>query len=62
MADFEKVKATIVWSGDNVGLVIKEGIKVLDWDDLTREEQIKFLNGLASMYELFRRFLKDKTQ
>lgn len=60
MADFEKVKATIVWSSDNVGLVLKEGNKILDWNNLTREEQIKFLNGLASMHELLRRFLKEE--
>lgn len=58
MVNFKKVKATITWSGNNVGLMLKEGNKVLDWNNLTREEQIKFLNGLASMYGLFRRVLK----
>lgn len=31
-----------------------------DWQDMTREQQIKVLNSLLSGFELFRKFLKDE--
>lgn len=31
-----------------------------DWQDMTREQQIKVLNSLLSGFELFRKFLKEE--
>lgn len=31
-----------------------------DWQDMTREQQIKVLNSLLSGFELFRNFLKEE--
>lgn len=31
-----------------------------DWQDMTREQQIKVLNSLLSGFELFKKFLKDE--
>lgn len=31
-----------------------------NWEDMTREQQIKVLNSFSSGFELFSKFLKDK--
>jgi len=35
----------------------KEGV-ITDWQDLTREEQIKILNAIGAHYNLFSKFIK----
>ena len=34
--------------------------KKVDWDDMSREQQIKVLNSFSQGYNLFVRFLKEK--
>lgn len=59
MADLNKVTAEISWSGSNVGCCLKEGDKMHDWADFTKDEQLKILSGLASIHNLFLRFVKE---
>lgn len=33
---------------------------LLEWDAMSRNEQIKALNGLANTYHLFKKHLKDE--
>lgn len=56
--DIQKVKVEITWSGNNIGCMMTEGDKSLDWAKLTEAEQAEILNGMASMYNFFRRFWK----
>lgn len=62
--DIQKVKVEIIWRGDNVGCMMTEDGKVLDWADLNETEQTEILNGIASIYTLFRGFWKgdNKTE
>lgn len=55
-----KLEATLSWDDHNVGIIFKEGSKVLDWDDFSREEQMKILNGFASLHNLFSRFIREQ--
>lgn len=57
--DFNKVKVEITWSDHNVGCKMTEDGKVIEWHTLTREEQIKILNSLATLHNLFGKFLKE---
>ena len=34
--------------------------KKVDWDDMSREQQIKVLNSFSEGYRLFERFLKSE--
>lgn len=34
--------------------------KKIDWEDMSREQQIKVLNSFSQGYNLFVRFLKEK--
>lgn len=38
---------------------IKDG-KRMQWEELSRQEQISVLNSFAKGYELFQRFLKEE--
>lgn len=42
------------------GCVIKKGRKTMQWEDLTREEQVSILKAFENFYTLFYRFLKEK--
>ena len=44
----------------NAGCVIKKGRKTMQWEDLTREEQVSILNTFENFYALFYRFLKEE--
>lgn len=39
---------------------IKKQNKVIDWSELTRDEQIKILNSISSHYNLLNRFIKSE--
>ena len=55
-----EVLATFTISEDdnNAGVQFKVEDKVVEWNDLSKLEQIKMLNAWAGMWELFGRFLK----
>ncbi len=55
-------KITLFRDEDNFGAVFHDGNKRTDWESLTRQEQIDLLNAMASMYQLFKRFLKEEEQ
>lgn len=57
--DWDNTKVEISWSGDNIGCKMTEGEKILDWGELSRDEQMHILSGIAGMYDLFYRFLKE---
>lgn len=57
--DFEKAKIEITWQDNNIGFVIKEGRKSLDWNTLTHEERTKVLNSIAQVYQFYYRFFED---
>lgn len=42
------------------GCRIIDDDKVINWEDLTRQQQIKILNSFANFYELFVKFLKEE--
>lgn len=56
------LKITCEESGNNIGFQIqRKGYKEpLDWNDMSREEQLRVLNLLASGYDFFKRFLKEE--
>ena len=56
--DFEKAKIEITWSGDNIGVEIKEGRKSFDWRALTHEERIKILKSIGQVYQFYYRFFE----
>ncbi|MBQ0154761.1 MAG: hypothetical protein KBS70_08290 [Bacteroidales bacterium] len=58
--DFQKTKIEIFWSGDNIGFTLKEGDDNIDWNTLTRNEQLTIINGFSQGYGLFSRFLKEE--
>ena len=41
------------------GVQFKVGNKKLDWNELTKKEQIKMLNAWAGHHQLFYRFCKE---
>lgn len=43
----------------NSAAIIKQGTKIINWIDLSRDEQIRLLNAVASFHELFSRFIKE---
>lgn len=45
---------------DNAGVCFKASNKLVEWKDLTAQEQRRTLNAWAAMYELFYRFLKEE--
>lgn len=51
---------TIIETGtDNLsGIHFKKGNKVINWEDLSRNEQIKVLNSFSAYYGLYSKFLK----
>ena len=57
-----ELKITCEESGNNAGFLIqrKDNEEVVNYEDLSREEQIRLLNMLATGYELFKRFLKEE--
>lgn len=59
MADMNKLKAELTWHDKNVGICFKEGDKIHEWTDFTKEEQMQILGGLAGMHNLFLRFVKE---
>lgn len=40
--------------------VLKKKNKVIQWGDLTKEEQNKLLKSIASFYNLFSKFIKPE--
>lgn len=58
--DRDKLKIEITWSGNNVGFKMTYDDVNIEWNQLTRDEQITLLNGFASGYNLFSRFLKEE--
>ena len=42
---------------DNAGCIIKKGRKTMQWENLTREEQVSIINTFANFYALFYRHL-----
>lgn len=54
------VTITTYRDGNNDVAEIKKDGDPLGWEKLTREEQIELLNSMASMYNLFKRFLKEE--
>lgn len=57
-----ELKITCEESGNNVGFQIKrKGYKgAADWNDMSREEQIRVLKLLAMGIEFLQRFLKEE--
>ena len=45
-----------------VGFQIKEGKKVISFENLTRKEQIKILNSLSNFHGLFLKCLKAEEE
>ena len=45
---------------DNAGCIIKKGRKTMQWENLTREEQVSILNAFENFYALYYRFLKEE--
>lgn len=41
-------------------LQIKEGKQALNWNEMTRKEQLIMLNALGNQRNLFLKFLKDE--
>ena len=54
------VTITTFRDGNNYGAEIKKDGKQIGWEKLTRWEQIDLLNSMASMYNFFKRFLKEE--
>lgn len=57
------IKATFDISEDSNNAGVKfygEKGKVVQWEDLSRTEQIKMLNAWAGMLDLFSRFVKGE--
>ena len=54
------VKITTFRDGNNDGAEITKDGKPIGWEKLTREEQIELLSSMASMYNFFKRFLKEE--
>ena len=57
------IKATFDISEDSHNAGVKfygEKGKVVQWEDLSRTEQIKMLNAWAGMLDLFSRFVKEE--
>lgn len=42
------------------GCVIKKGRKTMQWENLTREEQVSIINTFGKYYALFYRCFKEK--
>lgn len=53
-----KMRIIINIEKDLTSLQIKEGKKIIDYKDLTAEQQTNMLNALASNYHLFFKFRK----
>jgi len=56
------IKATFNISEDSNNAGVKfygEKGRVVQWEDLSRKEQIKMLNAWAGMHGLFSRFVKE---
>ena len=45
---------------DLIGVRFESEGKTLDWNDLTRLEQIRMLNGWAAQHKLFYNFVKSE--
>ena len=41
-------------------LDFKKGKKQINWDELTRVEQIRIVNSLSKFHELFSKFIKPE--
>ena len=56
-----KIKAIfeIEADSDNAGVQFKCNGKTIDWENLTRREQIRMLNAWAGHRELFYKFIKE---
>lgn len=54
------VTITTFRDGNNDGAEIKKDGKQIGWEKLTRCEQIDLLNSMTSMYNFFKRFLKEE--
>lgn len=56
-----KIKAIFQIESDscNVGVQFKCNGKTIDWEDLTRREQVRMLNAWAGHRELFYKFIKE---
>jgi len=44
---------------DLAGIHFKKGNKVVNWEDLSRDEQIKILNTFTAYYGLYSKFIKS---
>lgn len=53
-------KITLFRSGQNYGATFYDGNKKTSWGKLTKQEQEDLLGAMASMCELFSRFLKNE--
>lgn len=57
------MKVTIEIKDGLVGYQFKDGNdKVVQFEDLSRREQVRILNSFANGYELFRNVLKDEEE
>lgn len=59
MANIENIKAILTWDEHKVGMEIKDGDETVTWEKLDRDVQVRILNGMASMYGLFYKNLKE---
>ena len=41
-------------------LDFKKGKKMINWNELTRTEQVKILNAMSHFHELFSKFIKTE--
>ena len=58
--DFEKAKLEIIWKGEELGFGITESGKDIDYNELTRDEQLLILDTLMSVRDFYLKFLKEE--
>ena len=55
------MKTIIETGNDNLaGIHFKKGNKVINWEDLSRSEQVKILNAFSAYYGLYSKFIKPE--
>lgn len=54
----DDIKIEISFEGMLEGLKMTRDDKVIQWNDLSYDEQVRMLNCLARFFNMFKRFLK----
>lgn len=55
-----ELKITCEESGNNFGFLIKRKGEPADWNDMSRDEQLRVVDLLARGYEFFNLYLKEE--